>query len=92
MRNDEIKSWDWFKDFVKRLRKQQLELMQEQGGGNQIMLSISLVAYDLEDWVYLNPHSINLHTGKTQASINGRYIDVDVKHLFLMQRLSPVEE
>ena len=90
--NEDIKSWDWFKDLVKRLRKQQEDLMREQGGGNQIMLAITLVAYDLEDWVVLNPHSINLHTGKTNTTIDGKNTDVDVKYLFLMQRLSPVEE
>ena len=84
---NEIKDWNWFKDLVKKLRKQQVSLMQEQGGGNQIMISLSLVAYDLKDWVYLNPHCINLHTGKTIASIDGEYKEIDVKHLFLMQRL-----
>jgi len=89
---NEIKSWDWFKDLVKRLRKQQRELMQEQGGGNQIMLSISLVAYNVRDWINLNPHSINLHTGKTIAFVEGRYQKIDVKYLFLLQRLAEVEE
>ena len=89
---NEIKSWDWFKELVKRLRKQQVELMREQGGGNQIMVSLSLVAYDLEDRVNLNPHSINLHTGKTLANIDGKYRKIDVKSLFLLQRLNLKEE
>ena len=84
---NEIKDWNWFKDLVKRLRKQQNALMQEQGGGNQIMISLSLVAYDLDDWVNLNPHCINLHTGKTLAIIDCKYREIDVKSLFLMQRL-----
>ena len=88
---NEIKSWDWFKDLVKRLRNQQNELMQEQGGGNQVMVSLSLVAYNVGDWIHLNPHSINLHSGKTLAEVNGTYMTIDVKYLFLMQRLKEIE-
>ena len=84
---NEIKSWDWFKELVKRLRKEQNALMREQGGGNQIMLSLSLVAYNADDWINLNPHSINLHTGKSFALIEGKYKTIDVKYLFLRQRL-----
>ena len=82
-----MKDWKWFKEFVKKMRLQQDELMKEQGGGNQIMLSISLVAYDLRDWIDVVPHGINLKTGKALASVNGVYKNIDVKHLFLTQNL-----
>lgn len=84
--NDYV-DWDWFKGLVKKLRKQQNELIREQGGRNQVMISVDLVAYDLNDWISFNPHSINLHTGKTLANVNGVYRNVDVKYLFQMQRL-----
>ena len=89
---NEIKDWNWFKELVKRLRKQQDALMREQGGSNHVMLALSLIAYDLDDWVNLNPHSINLHTKMTHAYVNGVYQEIDVKYLFLMERLKPHEE
>ena len=85
--SDKYKDWNWFKELVKRLRKQQDELMREQGGCNQVMLSVDLVAYDINDWISLNPHSINLHTGKTFANVNGVYRTIDVKYLFQRERL-----
>lgn len=91
--SDEYVNWEWFKDLVKILRKQQKELMREQGGCNQVMLSVDLVAHDLRDWVSINPHSINLHTGKARlVNVNGVYREVDVKYLFQMQRLEPPDE
>lgn len=87
--SDEYKDWNWFKQLVKRLRKQQNELMREQGGRNQVMIGIDLIAYDIQDWVHLNPHSINLHTGKTHALVYDKYREVNVKYLFQSERLDP---
>ena len=89
---DDYKDWNWFKELVKRTRKQQNELIREQGGRNQVMISIDLVAYDIEDWVHLNPHSINLKTGKTSAFVYDKYREIDVKYLFQMQRLDEAFE
>jgi len=88
VKNDYV-DWDWFKELIHRLRKMNIELMEEQGGGNQVMLSVyvDLIDYNRMDWVSINPHSMNLHTGKGQAYVDGKWKTVNVKELFYLERL-----
>jgi hypothetical protein len=88
-RGMEMKTWFWFKELVKELRKYNDELIKKQEGRNQIMISVGLFCHDddVRDWISLNPHSINLHTGKTRALVNGIYREIDAKWLFYMKSL-----
>ncbi|MCK4266543.1 MAG: hypothetical protein KAX31_04620 [Thermoplasmata archaeon] len=75
--------WEWFKEIVQELRQFNTELIKEQGGGNQIMISISMVDHSIDDWVEVNPHSIDLRSGIEKYGQKK-----DIKHLLFFKRRS----
>jgi hypothetical protein len=86
MNENKYMSWDEFKEYIRWMRKEQNRLMKLQGGSNHIMLCISLIDYNIKDWLHFTPHEINLHTGKATAFFNGTYQKINIKHLFYNER------
>jgi hypothetical protein len=80
-------SWDEFKEYIRRLRKQQRELINLQGGSNHIMLCISLIELNRKEWLHFTPHEINLHTGKATTFVDGKYKKINIKWLFFNESL-----
>ena len=93
MKKNDYVDWEWFKDLIRELRQRNNALMKDQGGANQVMISIlvDLIAYDKRDWVSINPFSMNLHTGMGMANVDGKWKRVNVKKLFFTERLSGAE-
>jgi len=85
-------SWDDFKEYVRKMREQQNELMNLQGGSNHIMLCISLIDLGRRDWLHFTPHEINLHTGKATSFIDGKHRKVNLKYLFFNERVEDETE
>ena len=86
------KIWDWFKGLVKDLRKYNSQLIREQGGSNNIMISVSMMDLNREDWIKFNPHSISIKDGKCKCFVDGTYQEIDVKYLLYNMRLKELEK
>lgn len=79
-------NWNDFKVFVKDMRTL-LSKVQKDQGGNSVSVSINMIDLSCDDWIEVNPYSVNLHTGKGTIKRLGDYLfDVDIKHLLLTQR------
>ena len=79
-------TWIWFKELVIEVRKWNSDLISEIGS-NSVMLGITLYDKEIKDWIDLNPHSINLKTGKTTTKINGKYREINIKWLLFHKKL-----
>ena len=84
MKITENEKWYWFKEFVIELRRMNNEIMKEQNG---VFVAISLIDESISDYVYMNPHSIDLRGKKSLVLRNNAYQRVDVKSLLLNRRV-----
>jgi len=55
--------WEYFKQLVKLARQLNTKIMRENEGSNSVTLDITIIDYDIMDWVSVNPFSIDLRTG-----------------------------
>ena len=85
MNEEERQLWNFFKSLVREMRGRNCDIINARNS-NQIMLAITLIDMDINDYIKLNPHSINLQTGKTNAQVLGEYQEIDVKYLLLNKR------
>ena len=79
LQSDE-RSWDWFSNFVKQLRKLNEALLAY--SESHIMVSVDMIDRDINGYRSFVPHAINLHTQKEK----GGNENIDIKRLFLMRR------
>ncbi len=80
-------NWDDFKTFVKEMRGIIKDTMKRQGGQNHVMVSIDLIDFSIDDWVHVNPYTLDLRTGLGMTERRGViHVKGDVKHLLLHQR------
>ena len=79
-------TWKWFKEIVIEVRKWNDDLISDIGD-NSVMLGITLYHHPTREWFSLNPHSINLQTGKTTTKIDGKHREINVKWLLFHKEL-----
>ena len=74
------RSWDWFSNFVKQLRKLNEALLAR--SESHIMVCVEMIDHDINGYRRFVPHAINLHTQKEK----GGHKNIDIKQLFLARR------
>ena len=72
--------WPRFKELVKELREQQRHLMNEQAGGNQIMIALHIWDGDDHSITFV-PHAIDLRSGRVFTRAYGKYQHINIKKI-----------